>query len=342
MRKAIRRMTDDSPAQPRPPRWLRRRLEADGLGLADAAVLPAYSPRVPGLGRFRAGWIVLARGEILFATRVLFRPHLLRWTESSLARVGLATMATSRTLTIVDRTEGGGLREIAFHLFPAYDDEILPLVERGAARAGLARTRPHSESARQGLPGYAQRAGSVRYLPPERAGSVRGQCVVTIAVAIVVGVLTGGVLVPIGTGYAMSPFPRRFVVGILVSAYLALCVVATFGAAWPVTVLYAVILNTLALRDLTRTALKARIDGFVDRRAFLPTVSERVWLPESSLRTPQDRWREDDGVPITDGAWKTVWSLLADAPGGEPPRAEELGRAPRRTPWARGRRRLPA
>jgi hypothetical protein len=215
------------------------------------------------------------------------------------------------------------LRSATLHLFPAYDDEVLPHVEHGAATSGLVRVRPHGESARRTLPGFASKDEPGRYVAADRAGSLRGQALTTIVAAVGLGVLSGGVFVPIGAGYVRSPFPQRFVLGLGVSAYLALCVLGTFGAAWPVAVLYAVILNTLALRDLTRAALAARIDGFVDRRAFLPSVAERVWIPRTSVLDARDEWHLTDGVPLTDGPWRTVFKLLTETSTDAPPLAPQ-------------------
>ncbi len=318
-RKAIRGATRDGPMQPRTPKWLGRALEARGVASDNATILPGYTYRAPEIGRCRAGYVVLAPGAILFATRILFRPRLLVFDDARLCRLGLATSATTRNVAVVDRADGGALREVLLYLFPAYDDEVLPAIEHGARSAALAQVRASSESARRGLPGYADRESSARYLPPERAGSLRTQALVTVIGAVALGVLSGGVFVPIGTGYALSPFPRRFFAGLAISVYLSLCVVGTFGAAWPVAVLYAVILNALALRDLTRNAIKARVEGFVDRRAFLPPVCERVWVPERGLLGPDDRFRDGDPLPLTDGPWKTVWTVLAQSPPATPP-----------------------
>lgn len=320
LRKLIRGATRDAPAQPRVPKWVSGYLAAEGLAAENVTVLPAYTYRAPRIGRCRAGYLVIAPRTVAFVTRIMWRPRAFRVDAGELARIGLASATTNRSVTIVSREEGR-LREAVVYLFPAFDDEILPLIERGAEASGLVRVRPHSPSARHGVPGFDERTSSPRYAPPEKAGSLRAQALTTIAAAVGVGVLTGGVHVPIGAGYLLSPFPHRFLIGFLVSVYLSLCVVGTFGAGWPVAVLYAIILNTLALRDLTRAALKARIDGFVDRRAFLPPVAERVWVPASRVLAEADRWQQTDGVPITDGPWRTVFALLRDAPPDAPPRA---------------------
>ena len=321
-RKWIRRATRDTPTRAKTPRWLRRALERDGADPDATTILPAYTYRAPSVGRCRAGYLAFTPGTAWFATRVMFRPRLLRFDEAGLSRLGLAVSSTTRNVSVVQRAEAG-LREIVFYLFPAHDDEVVPVLEQGAAAAGLARVRAHSHSARRGLPGYSELGRSRRYVPAEEAGSLRGQALATIVGAVGLGVLTGGVFVPIGTGYLLSPFKVRFVVGWALSAYLGLCVLGTFGAAWPVAVLYAVILNTLCLRDLTRAALKARIDGFVDTRAFLPPVAERVWIPEVHVDHPADRWHQGDGVPLTDGTWRAVWAVLEETPADEAPASDQ-------------------
>jgi len=308
------RSLDDGVALPTPPRWVRRWLSEQGLD--DATVLPAYVFRAPELGLCRAGQLVVAPGRTIFLSRILWRPRALSLDESSLARVGLADTATSRVVTLVERLESGALREVHVYLFPAVEAEVLPVLERGAERAGLVRVRVASESSRAALPGYADRSRSVRFLPAPAAGSLRLQGLLTIAAAIAAGVMTGGVFVPIGTGYLISPFKRRLLAGWLISGYLSLCVLGSMGLGWPATVLYASVLNGLALRDLTRNALKARTDGFVDRRAWLPVVCGRVWVPMAGVLAPGDRWSEAAGEePLTDGSWRAVVRLLADAPG---------------------------
>lgn len=301
-----------APAASRP-RWLTRWLAAEGLD-EGATVLPAYVYRAPGVGRFRAGHLVLAPGRVTFVARVLFRPRAWAVAEDALARIGLADTTTARAVTLVDRLPSGALREVHVYLFPAREDEVRAALEAGASRAGLRRVRADSESARRGLPGYADRARSVRFLPEGEAGSLRLQGLLTIAAAIIGGVLTGGVFVPIGTGYLASPFARRFVLGWLLSGYLSLSVVASMGLGWPAAVLYASLLNVLALRDLTRNALKARVDGYVDRRAWLPIVASRVWVPASAIVAPGDAVLDDERL-VTDGTWRAVVQLLATEGG---------------------------
>ena len=323
LRKMIRGATRNTPTRPKMPRWLRRYLDAEGFAADAVTALPAYTYAAPSVGRCRAGYLVLAPGAVAFVTRVMFRPRALRVSTGELARLGLATSTTDRAVTIVAHREGErpALRSATLHLFPAYDDEVLPHIEHGAATSGLVRVRPHGESARRTLPGYAGNDDPARYVPADRAGSLRIQALTTITAAVGLGVLTGGVFIPIGAGYVLSPFPQRFVVGLGVSAYLALCVLGTVGAAWPVAVLYAVILNTLALRDLTRAALAARIDGFVDRREFLPAVAERVWIARASILDPRDEWHLSDGIPLTDGPWRAVFELLTETSTDAPPLA---------------------
>ena len=56
--------------------------------------------------------------------------------------------------------------------------------------------------------------------------------------------------------------------------------------------------------------LRARIDGFVDKRAFLPPVSAHVYVPPRSVRTPDDAWRETDTAFDADGGWRSVLRWL--------------------------------
>ncbi len=297
---------DGAPVAHETPAWLARALKDAGLDPAQCTVVPAYSYHAPVVGRVRSGWLVFAPHAVWFAARVLWRPRILAVEGDTLARVGLAQTTTARMVTLVDRTPNGGLREALLYLYPAEASAIVPLLERAAGGAKLVRVRIDSGSAREGLPGYAHRHESVRYLPADQAGSLRTQALTTLIAAVVLGVLSGGLFVPIGAGYALSPYPRRFVFGLLVSSYLTLCVVGSIGLGWPAAVIYAALMNAIALRDLVRLALKARVDGFVDKRAFLPPVCDRVWVPASGVRTPDDAWRESDGVPVTDGGWRSV------------------------------------
>lgn len=311
VRKGWRKSTDaPAPAPLAAPKWLARALKAEGIDPASVTLLSAYTYRAPEIGWCRDGLLVFAPDAVLFATRAMFRTKLLKLPEPDLARIALAQTTTARSVAIVDRTSTGALRECVFHLFPAEEREVVPVLAEGAARVALVRVKVDSESARRALPGFAQRGSSVRYLPADRAGSLHAQAITTIAGAVILGVLSAGTFVPIGLGYAISPYKRRFVLGLLVSAYLGLCVLGSMGFGWPAAVIYATLLNVLALRDLARCALKARVDGFVDKRAFLPLVADRAWIPERTLATPADRWHEGDPLPITDGTWRSVVELL--------------------------------
>lgn len=309
LRKGHSAATGTRSEPPTPPAWVRAYLAENGL--ESATVLPAYVFRAPVVGRCRVGHLVLGATRTVFLSRVRFRSRALVLHEDALARVGLADNSTNRVVTLVSRAPSGALGEVHVYLFPARKDEILPALEAGLE--GFVRVRIESTSARAGLPGYADRGRSVRFLPADAAGSLRLQGLITIAFAIVVGILTGGVFVPIGTGYFGSPFWRRGVVGWIVSGYLALSVLGSMGMAWPAAVLYASLLNVVALRDLTRNALKARADGFVDRRAWLPIVASRVWVPPAGLASPADRWTEEADEPLTDGSWRAIVRAVASA-----------------------------
>jgi len=292
----------DEAVLPEPPGWVTTYLQEQGL--AGATVVPSYVFQAPTVGRCRVGHLILAADKTIFLTRVMFRPRAFSIDEAALSRVGMADNSTNRVVTLVSRLPSGALREVHVYLFPALEQDVLPAIERGLA--GFVRVRIESESARVALPGYGDRERSVRYRPAEKAGSLRLQGLVTIAAAIVGGVLTGGVFIPIGTGYFLSPFWRRGLVGWLLTGYLSLCVLGSFGMAWPAGVLYASLLNVVVLRDLTRNALKARVDGYVDRRAWLPIVASSVWVPLGGLAAPEDRWAEGAEEPLTDGTWRAI------------------------------------
>ncbi|MBW2460231.1 MAG: hypothetical protein JRH11_01210 [Deltaproteobacteria bacterium] len=296
----------------RAPAWLMRAVTDLGGDPAAAHLVPCYAYRAREAGRCRAGFLVLAEDTVYFATKVGWRPRLVAFPHATVTRVGVAQSTTARTVAIAEDTDNGGILEVVFYLFPSVEEDVLPLLEEATTATGLVRVRPDSEASRSGLPGYAQRGQSTRFWAPEDAGSLRAQALVTTACAVAGGVLTAGTFIPIGFGYLLSPFRRRFVVGLFLSLYLTLAVIGTAGFAWPVAVIYAVLLNTLALRDLTRAALKARVDGYVDRRAFLPMVSERVWVPPTRVTRESDRHRASDHVPLTDAPWRTVVALLAD------------------------------
>ncbi len=307
-----------------PPKWLARAAAERGLDLAAAHLLPCYAYKAREAGRCRVGYLLLATDAAYFATRVMWRPVLVSFPHTDLTRVGLAQTTTTRSVALGEQTESGAIDEVVLYLFPSVEEDVLPLLDSAADATRLRRVRPESESARGGLPGYAQRGKSVRFILPLEAGSLRTQALLTIGAAVVGGLLTGGLFIPIGLGYALSPFPRRFFLGLLASGYLTLAVLGTMGFGWPVAVIYAVLLNTLALRDLARTALKARIDGYVDKRAFLPTVSERVWVPGARLLREEDLFHEGDPIPLTDAPWRTVVTLLAeDAEEDEGPEPAE-------------------
>ena len=308
VRKGLRAMSEDPPLETTRPAWLSRWLAAEGY--ERTTTLPAYVFGAPGVGRCRAGFLVLAEGRAAFVSRVRFRPRAFVVDDASLSRIGLADTTTERVVILVDRPASGGLRSTHVHLFPAREAEVVRVLEEGASRAGLVRVRPTSESARRGLPGHASR--SPRFLPAEQAGSLSVQGTLTIAAAVAVGILTGGVFIPIGAGYLLSPFKVRFAIGLAISAYLSLCIMLSLGLGWPAAVIYASLLNVLALRDLTRNALKARVDGFVDKDAWLPAVASRVWIAKASLVASSDRCEEGAPEPLTDGSWRAVVRLLAE------------------------------
>lgn len=310
LRKGRRAATGEPGALPEPPAWVRAYLAENGLG--GATVLPSYVFRAPSVGRCRAGHLILGRDRTVFLTRVMFRPRALVIDEASLSRVGYADTSTNRVVTLVARLASGALGEVHVYLFPALEEEVAPALEAGLD--GFVRVRAESPSARGALPGFADRERSVRFRPAEKAGSLRLQGILTIAAAIIGGVLSGGVFVPIGTGYFASPFWRRGLVGWLLSGYLSLCVLGSMGLGWPAAVLYASLLNAVALRDLTRNALKARVDGFVDRRAWLPVVASRVWIPAAGLASEADRWTPGAEETPTEGSWRAVVQVVAATP----------------------------
>lgn len=310
VRKGLRAMSEDPPLETARPAWLVRWLASEGY--ERVTTLPAYVYGAPSVGRCRAGFLVLAEGRVAFVSRILFRPRAFVVDDARLSRVGLADTTTERVVILVDRLPSGVLRSTHVHLFPAREAEVVRVLEEGARRAGLVRVRPTSESARRGLPGNTSGAPSTRFLPAEQAGSLSVQGTLTIAAAVAVGILTGGVFIPIGAGYLLSPFKSRFVLGLAISGYLSLSIMLSMGLGWPAAVIYASLLNVLALRDLTRNALKARIDGFVDKDAWLPAVASRVWIGKASLLAASDRCEEGTPEPLTDGSWRAVVALLAE------------------------------
>jgi hypothetical protein len=316
LRKASRRLGgSDSRAAPAMPPWLGAVLEGDTVP-AGSSALPGYVYRSGTLGYCRSGYLVVTKHAVCFAARAFPRSRVLRIPLARLARVGLAETATARMVSLVETGEDGGRRETIVSLFPAEAADIHCALDAMTAAARLERVRVDSESARGSVPGYGQTGRSERYLPPERAGSLRLQATTTIAIAISVGLLTGGLVIPIGAGYAMSPHRRRLVAGLAFTFYLSLSVLGSMGLGWPAAVLYASMANVIALRDLARLALKARIDGLVDRSAFLPVVCGRAWIPGEALLSPADRWRPEDGEPVTDASWRDVLSSLRVAASG--------------------------
>lgn len=309
LRKGRRAASGEPGGLPEPPKWVRAYAAENGL--EGATTIPSYVFRAPEVGRCRAGHLILGGDRTVFLTRVMFRPRALVVEEDRLSRVGYADTTTNRVVTLVARTASGALGEVHVYLFPALEEEVAPALEAGLD--GFVRVRVDSGSARSALPGFADRERSVRFLPAEKAGSLRLQGILSIAAAIIGGVLTGGVFVPIGTGYFASPYWRRGLVGWLLSGYLSLSVLGSMGLGWPAAVLYASVLNAVALRDLTRNALKARVDGFVDRRAWLPVVASRVWVPAAGLASDADRWTADAEERVTDGSWRAVVQIVATA-----------------------------
>ena len=242
---------------------------------------------------------------MVFAARSWFRPKLLQVKADDLLRLGLAETLSSRAVTLARRAGGG--EELSLYLFPGTPRVTSERLIAAAASAGLVRVRPGSDSAR--LPHERSQRG--RYVPASQAGSLRTQAVLGLGAAIAVGVLTGGVLIPIGFGYIASPFKGRFVAGSLLSLYLAASVMGTFGFAWPIALIYAGLLNAIALRDLSRHALRAHLDGYVDRFAFLPNVPCMLWVTHAPA---SDFFREGERDPISDGSWRVVWRLLSSEP----------------------------
>ncbi len=281
-----------------PPRWLKRALPERDLSLR----MPAYAYRAPGVGLCLSGFLIIDPVGVTFISKRLFGVRRYHLAPDELARLGLAETLTYRAITLAARV--GAERTI--YLFPGTPAATSHRIRLAAAAAKLMRLRPGSSSAR--LPKPTQRA---RYLPAARLGDLRLQGLLTIVAAIAGGVLTGGVWVPIGAGYLASPFKGRFVVALLASGYLAASVVFSIGFFWPMAIIYAVVLNVVTLRDLTRHALKTHLDGMIDTWAFLPTVPSTVWAPSAP---PEDRFREDDPDPVSDGSWRVVWRLLRDAP----------------------------
>lgn len=285
------------------PRWLRRTLEREQLDPSRAVIVPGYVYRARGVGLCRAGIVVWLPQGIRFLAPGWFGTKVFRVDASSLSRVGLSTTTTARQLVVVEQ-DAAGPHETTIVLFPAAEAEIRAAVDRGTSLAGLVRVKANSGSARQGLPGNSPLAKPGAYVSAAQAGDLNFQGVVTVFTAALVGILSVGTFVPIGAGYLFSPFRRRFLLCLFISAYLLLWSLTIAG--WPLAVLYAVACNVVALRDLTRQAHKARIDGYVDPRKYLPPVCGQVWVPAARLLDPMDRWTELDEEPFLDGSWRAV------------------------------------
>ncbi len=294
----------DEPVEPPKPNWLTALLEKRGA--ERARCIEAYTYHAPKVGRCRAGYLILAEGATLFACRAWFRTLVYEVSHEDLSRVSLAELTTERVVALSDRSEAGGIRESFFHLFPAEKERVVPSIVNGAESSGLVRVNVESESARVALPGYAQAGKSVRFRPADEVGSLKGQAALTIIGAILFGLASLGTFVPVGLGYLISPFKRRFVLGLLISGYLALCVWGSAFFGWPVALAYAVILNAVALRDMTRQTLKARVDGYVDKRAFMPPVASFAWVSKHAVLDEADLFVAGETTPLNDGPWRAV------------------------------------
>lgn len=306
----VRRANPDRAPLALPP-WARAEAEAIGAD-PQRAVLRVYTFKAREVGWARHGYLMFGADELRFVSKALFGKRTLRVPEAQLRRIGLAESATVRAVTVVGRDEEQPW-ESRFYLFPASGAEVEAGLAACAAHARLVAVSPCSESARRGLPGYGR--DDARYRPASVAGDLRLQALTTVVAASIVGVLTFGVYIPIGAGYVFSPFPRRFVISTFLSIYLALSAVGTFGAALLVTVAYGVILNAVALRDLTRHAVQARVDGYVDKATFLPLPDHRVWVPRSAVLGTGDTVVDD--ALFSDGPWRVVVAALrasVDAP----------------------------
>ncbi|MBX3183256.1 MAG: DUF4126 domain-containing protein [Polyangiaceae bacterium] len=288
-----------SETQPPPPRWLKRALPDRDLSQR----VPAYAYRMPNVGLFRSGFLIIDEHGVSFVVKGLLRVRRHHVGLSELQRIGLVETLTYRALTFAGASGG----ERALYLFPGTPAATSRRIIQAAAAAKLVRVRTGSASARFHIEGVQR----LRYLPAARLGDLRLQGLLTVGAAIIGGVLTGGVWVPIGVGYLTSPFKGRFLVGLLLSGYLAASVLFSVGFFWPVAIVYAAVLNAVALRDLSRHALKAHLDGTVDTWSFLPNVPCAVWVPSAA---PGDEFRESDPDPVTDGSWRVVWRLLSAAP----------------------------
>jgi len=302
------------------PAWIARRLAEQGEARDRIVVIPAYTYRAPGVGFCRAGYAVWSPSGFRFLARGWLRPRELAVSPARLVRVGVAESATVRQLVVLEELAADATREHVFTLFPARAPEVEAALARGAAAAGWDRVRPRSDSARRGLPGTPGVPLGRRYVAAADAGSLELQGFVTVLVAAVVGVLTVGACVPIGAGYLFSPFRPRLLAGLALTAYLSL--LALTGAGWPIAVFYGVLCNVVALRDLTRQAIKAHVDGYVDRRAFVPPVCGLVFVPRARVLADRDRGDGESLAPAIAGSWRTVVRILrgeavaAGAPAG--------------------------
>lgn len=299
---AWKKLRDDS----RPvaaPRWLERALPGRDL----SQILPAYAYRTTSTGLCRGGFLVVDAQGVAFAARSWFGPKILKIDRERLCRLGLAETLTSRAVCVARTLDDGDAEEATIYLFPGTPRATSERLVAASQQAALVRVRPGSPSSR--LP--HERQASARFVAAADAGNLRIQALLTLSAAIGVGVLSGGVVIPIGAGYLVSPFKARFAVGLALTAYLSSSVLGTLGFAWPVALLYAVLLNAISLRDLSRHALRAHLDGSVDTYAFLPIVPGAVWVTEAPA---SDRFREGEIDPVTDGSWRVVWRLLATQP----------------------------
>jgi hypothetical protein len=289
------------------PSWVGAALAAAGVEPSAAAVLPAYSFRAPVTGLCRGGFLVISPAGVWFAARALFGGRFLRLDADRVTRVALAESVTRRSIVVCARTGTGEVRSTSFHLFPLEEPLVTRALAAGTAAAGLSRVLVASESARRALPGYERSSTDTRFVPAGALGSLRIQAVATVVAAAIGGAVTLGTVVPVGAGYLASPFKGRAAACAVMTLYLTAC--ALTGVGWPIAVLYAVVLNAVAIRDLVRQSLCARTDGFVDRRRFLPLPSRAVWVPSSRV-DPRDTWREGADEPIADGSWRDVVRAL--------------------------------
>lgn len=299
----LRRANPERTALPLPA-WARAEAQAIGAD-PERHALRVYTFKAKQVGRARHGYLLFGENEVRFVSKVLFGVRTLRLPEAEIARIGLAESATVRAITLVGQGVDGRW-ESRFYLFPAHPDAVEASLVAGAQHAQLVAVSADSPSARAALPGHGR--DDERYRPAAVAGDLRLQALTTILSASVVGVLTMGVYIPIGAGYVFSPFPRRFVFSTLLSIYLALSAVGTAFTALPVTIAYGVILNIVALRDLTRHAVQARVDGYVDKATFLPLPDHRVWVPRDAVAHPRDTEVHD--TLLVDGPWRLVAQAL--------------------------------